>query len=339
MELSQPVQEETEEAREGTAAHWVCAQSLVGVTEFPQAAPNGVEITEEMVDAGAMWVDDVATRMVPGAIMNIERTFRVPEVHEQCWGTPDLDIVVPQLMKLYIDDFKFGHKPVDPEWNWQLACYTSGRLSELRQQGILINEIEWTIIQPRAYGHPPIKKWSLNLHTIHEMESQLRAAAVNAMSPNPKMVPSAESCRNCRAAGSCPALQYVTLALTDKAFQATPMNLDAASAARELAKLDEACDVMIARLDALKEQAAAMIKRGERFPGWALEPASGRTVWNIPDDQVIQIGTMFGASLAKAPKAITPTQAKKLLAPDVLSAYSTRQNGSLKLTKTKGWKE
>lgn len=335
MELSQPTQEETEEARNGTAAHWVGAQFLMGRTELPQFAPNGVEIDDEMLDAAGLWASDVAERIMPGHIVRIESAIRAPDIHEQCFGTPDLQIIAIRQNKLFVDDFKYGFRPVEAEWNWQMACYTSGILTEFPD----ITDVEWRIIQPRAYGHDPIKVWRPTMMHLGEMFQQLSEAADNALSPNPKLVPSPEACRDCAAAHCCPALQYLTLAYMDVSFSAIPMNLDAMSLARELNKLEAAFTLMQARLDGLREQAGAMIKRGSRVPGWTLEPTVGKLAWTIPDAQVIQTGQLFGVNLAKDQKAITPTQAKKLLPPDVLTAFSDRRNGSMKLMKSKGWKE
>ena len=333
MEMSQPKQEETEEARNGTAAHWVGVQYLQRRTDLPPIAPNGVEITDEMIEVAEKWCEDVFARIIPGDIVHIEHPIHIPRIHEQCRGTPDLVIISPARLKLFVDDFKFGFRPVDPEWNWQLACYTSGTLSKFGALGI--HDIEWKIIQPRAYGHPTVKSWSLGLPTVNEMEVQLRGAACDALSPNPKLVASADACVNCAAAHCCHALQHATLGLTDKAFSAIPMRQDGIALGRELSVLEDAIKLMEARRDGLRGQTEAMIRAGERVPLWTVQAGPGRTIWSIPDKEVIDLGKVFGVNLAKEPKVLTPTQSGKLLSSDVVKSYSTYRNGSLKLVKSK----
>ena len=60
MQAAQPPEEETEESREGTAAHWLLEQILLKLTVPADAiAPNGVPINDEMRAAVRELVDDV----------------------------------------------------------------------------------------------------------------------------------------------------------------------------------------------------------------------------------------------------------------------------------------
>jgi hypothetical protein len=62
-----------------------------------------------------------------------------------------------------------------------------------------------------------------------------------------------------------------------------------------------------------------------------LEESRGRLQWNIPNDQIIGIGEIFGKDLSK-PGVLTPAQAKKEgIDEAVIKQYTSNPSGSLKL--------
>lgn len=92
LPLSQlyPEPEDSPEAMEGAAAHWALEQALRGwIIAEGQIAPNGVVLTDEMVDGAEMAVDYVR-RHAGHAFLSIEHHVAVPRIHAQCWGTPDV---------------------------------------------------------------------------------------------------------------------------------------------------------------------------------------------------------------------------------------------------------
>ena len=83
-----PPQLETEESREGDAAHEIAALAARCKGWTPSGrniASNGVEISEDMLDGAAVWVD-----ALEGYPARIETPVYVRSVHPiKCWGTPD----------------------------------------------------------------------------------------------------------------------------------------------------------------------------------------------------------------------------------------------------------
>lgn len=338
MELSAPPEEESEEARNGTAAHWV-GQKLIQMQPIPQYAPNGVFIDDEMRDAAELYAADAVAMTIAcgrNEIAFVEVQVAIPQVHEQCWGTPDLVMLDVPNCVLYIWDFKYGHKPVDAERNWQLACYAAHYLGNTQH---IITDVVFRIVQPRCYGHPPIKEWRVNRSTIEPMVWELHNAAKAALSEHAKLVPSVDHCEDCRTRHNCPALQFVSFGATDRAFSPVPLDLPAAALGRELVALTNAADLLNARLDGLQQQAERLIRSGQRVPGWSMASNAGKLKWTVPDADIINIAYMMGMDIRKPAQAITPTQAKKVLPEEVVKAYSDRPNGSLKLVQTTGWKE
>lgn len=357
MEIMAPItDDETEQARTGTAAHWVAAELLMGRgQQLPKVAPNGVEIDDEMLEAAAIYVDHVLSIIPaghPAEFIRIEQPVAIKRVHEQNSGTPDLSVLIPDALALHIWDFKYGHLNVEAERNWQIADYATGLLDfytpappppgvswQPSDRRYTINEVHFHVVQPRAFGHPDVKTWVAPASLVRDqLASELRAAALNALSPNATLCPGADHCRDCRARPTCKALQYVVLGLTEMLFKAIPIPLDPEVMGRELSYLKEGFKLYKALIDGLEQQVESMVRRGQRVPGWALEGTTGRLKWTIPDADVIALASAMGYNVAKEPTAITPTQAKRLLPDAVIDACSTRPPGGLKLVKSKGWK-
>ena len=98
-------QEDTEESKEGTAAHWV-AWGVHAGQEMREGmvAPNGVIVTLEMLDGAEMLVAEINKLKDP----KIEQTVIIPRVHANCFGTPDVWSFNRDTMLLTVIDYKFG---------------------------------------------------------------------------------------------------------------------------------------------------------------------------------------------------------------------------------------
>jgi hypothetical protein len=121
MQQQYPAPDSTPEAAEGEAAHWVLAEYSAG--RFPdvnQIAPNGIPVTEEMIEGAELWCDFVGTPQ------HVEE--RLPASHDldpDNWGTPDgwsyRPVPVPGSDVvggvIELADYKFGHRFVDVYMN------------------------------------------------------------------------------------------------------------------------------------------------------------------------------------------------------------------------------
>ena len=89
-----------------------------------------------------------------------------------------------------------------------------------------------------------------------------------------------------------------------------------------------------ARVDGLRELTLANLRAGAAIPYYHAELSKPRQQWNVPIDQVVAIGEMFGKSLIK-PGVITPSQAKKLgVDESIIKNYSFTPVGAMKLVAT-----
>ncbi len=321
----------TEEQQEGDAAHWVALQMSQGVTPRVGAlAPNGVPVTDDMIDGGTIWADTVGPYGVA------EVPVLIPRIHPtECWGTPDnrrwdgIDGV------LRVFDYKFGHDFVEVFENWQTTAYASGILDTLELDGYDDQHVwvEHVIVQPRSYhADGPVRSWKERAIDLRARVNVAWSAAHAALAPNPEANTGPE-CIHCPARHECRTLQLAAGRIAEMMGRGERTNMPAAAVGVELTILDRAAELLDARRTGLKAQAEAMIRRGERVPGWAVEHGAGRLAWlpDAPVTELVGMGDVMGVDLRKPVALITPTQAKKLIDATVIDAYASRPKTAAKL--------
>lgn len=345
LEAAYPETETTPEAAEGEAAHWAAAEMLSGrLVDIGQIAPNGVVLTQEMVEGADLYYDDVEAELKPyGATPQqgaIEQRVAIPRVHPQAFGTPDYAVWL-RLGSLLVYDYKFGHRFVEVYENPQLIEYVAGLLDGLVKQGYDDRNIDVTvkIVQPRAYHRSgPIRAWSFKASDIRAHINIASTAAHEALGPDPRQRVGPECC-DCRARHACVTLQRAAMRDLDEAGREQPLDLPPAALGLELKMLREGIRRLEARASGLEEQALAQIKRGASVPGWTVEHGAGRQRWAKPAAEVLAVGQMFGVDLARPVEPITPLQAVKAgLPPEMLAAMAETPRGGAALVADDGSK-
>jgi hypothetical protein len=330
-------QADTPETLEGHAAHWVFAEMLAGrIVCEGQVAPNGVVVTEEMVEGAELVVDTVRARIPAGTVLHVEEPVAIGRIHAQCWGTPDIWAFYG--VTLEVIDYKFGHRFVDEYENDQGIAYTAGiidHLAELMQKGPgLIDQmikVNFTVIQPRCfYKGAPVRTWSVLASDLRAHINQLTNAAGVALAPNPPAVTNPE-CGDCPGRHACPALQQAAYYDAEFAVRSSPVELPPAAASLELKMLERSLERLQARVEGMREAVAAYIRQGHSVPWHRTEQGYGRQQWTMPVDQVLAMGSLMGVDLSK-PGVKTPKQALKSGVDEaVIKAYSITPLGSIKL--------
>jgi hypothetical protein len=340
MNARYPELEQGAEAMEGTAAHWVFEEMLFNrpIAEG-MVAPNGVSVTEEMLEGGEVYAAAVSEAYQSLASVShyfIERRVMIPRVHENNWGTPDTWIFghnpTSGRAKLVVLDYKFGHEFVEVFENWQLVDYTCGLLDELGIDGIAdqLTDVEFVVVQPRSYHRDgPVRTWRTTASNLRGHFNKLRGAAEAAHMPKPIATPSA-ACKHCPGRHACEALQRSAYEAADMAFHSAPHEMSPEAAGLELRMLLRAQARLAARISGHSEQIEHVLRTGGRNPYFQLEQTLGRLGWARPVQEILELGKLCGADLSK-PQAITPTQAKKLIDPALVDLYSERGNAGLKL--------
>lgn len=338
-------QDPTDDTREGEAVHWLSESALLNgsftldVANAGIVAPNGVIITEDMLDAATVYVDDVMDDMVEYQT-HVEEKVVMPEIHSECWGTPDAWRFNPRSLTLKIWDLKYGHGSVSPRENWQMIAYALGILKKINRNGNPLDEhhikVEFRIVQPRCYdGEGPVKIWTIPATELRGHINRLNDAAHLAMKGDAK-ISAGMHCKYCTARHLCPALLRTSANAADYAGQAVHRVMPPEALAYEISVLRRAESLIKFRKEALEEEAMARITGGMMVPGLTARSGKSRSKWTKPNKEVIAMCGMMGVDVKKAEEPLTPAQTiaefKKLgVDPEVISSYHGRKSTSLKL--------
>lgn len=337
MEALYPEDEDSEAAREGTAAHFVASEMIHGRTPaVGTTAPNGVAVTVEMIECAQDFARDVMDTLAaasPGSTVHIEETIPA-RVNPRNWGTPDAVVVDWKRKIIYIWDYKFGHRYVDIFENWQLLNYL---FLKLHVSGVSV--LEWqdwtamlTICQPRNY-HPngPMREWRVTGAKLEPYWSDLRGALA-AADVDDAPLKTGEWCRDCNGRHACPALQRAAMSAVDLSLQGQPVDLPNDALGLELVIIREAMKRLGARATGLEEQALFALRNGKSVPHWRNDYSSGRERWKAPVAEVIALGDLLGVDVRAPVAALTPKQAaKKGIDRAVIEAYSETPRGAMAL--------
>lgn len=331
LEAAFPEDEESEEAREGTAAHWYLSEALQGRTHpVGTIAENGVPVTAEMIEHVTPLVEHVLyTQSQTDAELHVEqRVSMALGVHPDNWGTCDAFLYEPATRTIYIWDFKYGYGYVDHIRNWQMIDYAQG---VLEYYGLAPGaaSVSMTIYQPRCYHRgEPLRTWTITGEEHRALINDLHQRA-KLVSPNAAAT-TGPACKNCKGRVACEANQRMVGSALDVTLRTTSEPLTGRALGAEYATLIEAEERIKARRVGLE----AAIKSNPAGTGWVPEQGYGRDKWTAPVEQVVELGEMFGVDLKKPTEVITPVQARKLgVDAEVIKAYSVKPRGEVKLVR------
>lgn len=326
-----PESEDSEDAKDGQAAHWAAAEMLAGrVVSDGQITPAGRVLTLEMVEAAEEFFEEVTQTTGPNwpRLVVSEQPVNLSRILPGMWGTPDARATLTPRLR-YVWDFKFGHRYVDPFENWQLLCYA---LADDHAREDPNGTVVLKIVQPRSYHRSgTVRTWRLSVAQLEPYRQRLAQAAAAAMSPGATLT-TGPACFDCSARHACPAYQAAGYEAAEVAGQPQVTELTPAALGLELRNLWRAADRIKGRITGLAAQAEALHARGVPVPFTEMQPGRASTVWTLPPAEVIATASLLGVNLAKPPAAITPRQAEAAgFAPELVAAYSKTVPGALKL--------
>lgn len=342
LEALYPEDEDSPEAREGTAAHFYVTEFLEGrVHGVGVLAPNGHPLDIDMVQNGKLYIDDVMAElasMAPGDVYGVEtKVFPHGLVHPENEGTPDTWLVSFARKRAILWDYKYGHKYVTPYHFWQGIDYLAGLFEkyELGETDVRDWAISIRVVQPRNF-HPTgqVRTWETSGAVIWKLIEHLSAAAHAAKVPGAP-TRTGEWCRDCDARHACPAAATVAAWACDVAGESVPMELPLPALGRELQRLTIAKARLEARIMGLTEIAVANLRLGRDVYGWEMGFVDSQERWRVPAAQVLALGASLGVNLEN-PKPAPPGEAKKLfkaagLPVEILSEFLEKPTGAAKL--------
>lgn len=337
---------ETEQTRNGTAAHWVAAVCLNnwrrgGVPDprgmVGEVCPeNGVVIDDAMAEGAAVYVSDVVDTLgpIPGGREALVVEFRVhmPRVHRENWGTLDAAAVLPGIV--YLWDYKHGHAKVEAPGNLQLIDYLEG----LREMLSVPDHarIVARVVQPFAYNpRGPISEWRGVMCDIHDSVLMLNARA-REVYDRPTLT-SGPHCKYCPARGVCSALRGAAYNVIDVVNG--PLEFDRMGGADLRVERDilaRGAEMLKARLDAIEDELTHRVKSGDGSTGLSLAAVPGRLKWSVDPEQAIAALAVLGVDIRKS-HCDTPSQARQRLPPEMRNGFDsavkriTKRDSTLKL--------
>ena len=352
---SSVIDTETQQSREGTAAHWVGAECLIAWRDAAEGCPstsdwigktaeNGVIIDSKMAEGASILVQDVLdVAQQHGALraIMIEHRVHMPQIHPENWGTLDVCIWFEGGGVLYVWDYKHGHRETRAEGNWQMIDYVAGLYNELKIDGLQdqLVTVRMRIVQPFCYTSPhDVDEWAVKLSELRGYFNQLHAKAHEALSDSPTMT-SGKHCRDCAAVGPCAVSRRGRYSYIDYVNEPYEMdNMNDADLAVERGILRDGLAAARARLEAIEDELAHRVSGGSTGSGLALKTNPGRLKWTVPVEQAIAFVGAFGVDVS-VPGALTPTQSTEKIPAamrpafkQAVEAITTRPPGSLKLT-------
>lgn len=315
---------------EGTAFHGVAFDIAAGRKLWREGdvVDTGlatIDVDDFMLDCAAEYIGEIVSWGIPAYM---EYPLHCALIHQQCGGTPDAFAIDYNRRKIKLMDAKYGYRPVNPVQSKQLGCYLAGIVGTFNLGGEW--EVEFTIYQPRTPGES-FKRWTFPLSEFMEgLLVVLQTGAWNAM--NAAALRAGEHCEYCPAAAFCPALRQAGLQVLDVIDVTHSVVLTPHELVFELQMLERAETMLKQRKAALEEEGLFRHKAGEIFPGRTVGNGQSRRRWREgADATVIAMAQVLGRdSVAKPAKAITPTQAEKILGPELVALYSERPQGKLK---------
>jgi len=320
-----PPDEDTSLRDEGDAAHWLVEQEFNGFATMDslvdRQAPNGVFITPSMVELCEQYLRD--TKAMGGWVeLDTSYTREVWEIRGRS------DHLALATTVLYVNDFKFGWKIVEPEKNWTLIWHAVSWI--IMNPAAHLEEIVFRIYQPRPY-HPEgnVREWRIPLSELYVLWDELQ----NALN-NPKhIVCSSVHCDTCPAVTQCPAAQIANMNCIDVAEKAFDSHVNNEQLSFMLDQTSRAMKMLEKAHDAYVELASFRIRSGQSVPEYSMQSDLSNKQWKkglTPDI----MKTIVGIDLSKQTDLITPNQAKKLgVDENVVEILSERNNKGFKLVR------
>lgn len=323
-----------EDREYGIAAHFVAMSVLFGLQSDPvewvdRQAPNGTYVTPDMVENVGKILDTLAAR---GYVAQAERALELPCDFE-CGGytirvRPDHIAYDAGSETLYVDDFKFGFRIVEPGDNWTLIAQALGMC---KLKGWQPTKIVFTIHQPRAY-HPDGPTRSATITSAElvalmvTLDMRLRALTDTLMT--------GPHCKNCRALSHCGAARLAGYNAIEASTIAFVEDIPNDVLSYELDNLYRARDAINNKLEAYEELAKHRLhESGTSVPGWMIEQSLGNRA-PLPGLTPEAIALMTGKSVDEITtrKLITPAAMERLkIDEQIVAAISYRPKTGEKL--------
>lgn len=289
---------ETEYSRAGTAAHKVaemCLRKDVDPDMWQGMTIEGVEITEEMVEAVRVYTDHcrevikgIKGFQAAGGVSQywIEHKFSLAKLNPPgpMFGTSDFDWYDPIEKALHVVDYKNGSGVVvEVVGNIQLYYYALGVV--LEHPELDIDSVWIWIIQPNApHTEGVVRYEKIDYIDLLGYAGFLMDRARATLDPNAPLV-AGSHCRFCPAAADCPELRKRTQVIAQTAFDVMPAETPPAPETLsndQLGRLLPLLPIVEGWADAVRAESYRRAHSGEEIPDHKIVEKQPRRYWVSP---------------------------------------------------------
>jgi hypothetical protein len=324
MTRLEPYEPDESVEEEGNAAHWLVEQMFklpaLDINSFlNKEAPNGVFITTEMLEHCERYIQDINAL---GGSVEVHTTLRFETFDIR--GRADHIAVVNSV--LYINDFKYGWRIVEPEMNWTLIWHA---LAFMHRESPPVDEIVFRIYQPRPF-HPlgNVREWRINRAKLSEL-----TVILNSTCSNPQQVLNSGShCYRCPSLAVCPAAQIASMNSIDVSQKTFDSHVNNEQLSFMLDQTSKAIKTLEQSRTAYEELASHRIKAGQTVPEYSMQTDLSQKQWKKGlTAEIMQ--TITGLDLSKK-QLVTPNQAETLgVNKKVIETLTERNTKGLKLVR------
>lgn len=303
------VNNESNVAAEGTAAHALCEHKLKKALHMRSKRPVSVYNSDEMEEHSDAYVEfvmeqlELAKQSCTDPLILIEQRLDFSCYVPQGFGTGDSIIIADK--KLHIIDFKYGMGVlVDAVDNPQMKLYALGAL-EIYDSLYDIEEVFMTIFQPRREN---VSTWTIRVEDLKDWaEKELKPKAKKAYDGEGEYLPG-EWCTFCRAAVKCRARAEEKLKLAQSEFKLPPLLTD--SEIEEV--LSKLSDLTKWANEIIAYATDAAVNHGKEWHGFKV--VEGRSVRKYKDeDAVAEVAKANGYKDIFRQSLITLTEMERLM--------------------------
>lgn len=321
--------EPNDDAKEGTAAHWLLKECLHGRiadvrTMLNTVSPLGVFITSEVIDACLkfMQVIDQSCRInwiEHDCSFNLSDQMRISARLDYAEYNFEQEV-------LHIYEFKYGWRIVEPFEHYPMIAYALGLLKRCKYP---VKEINLHVVQPRPYHMDGFHRvWTVTAEQFDTYANYLTRTLMNLQ----QTVVTGEHCANCELMSFCPAFAKATNAAIDCSTQSRGDNISNQALSTQLDILARAKNVIAQREKSLQELARFRLKQGQQIANYSLEMGVGNREWK--EFMNVQMAVAFMGNSVIKQEIITPTQALKSGVDEtIIEMFSARPNTGLKLVR------
>jgi hypothetical protein len=279
----------------GTVAHEIAADCLNAsqdawefAGEERQEEGFTFEVDDEMTECIQVYLDAVREDLRKyGGSLHVERKEVLTEIDEECGGTMDAGFLgADNVARGY--DFKSGFVFVDEEWNKQLLIYGLELVYKVlnKTQRKKVKEFELVIVQPRAYGHAPVRRFRISIEELQKwMDEVLKPAVAATKDPEAPLV-FGSWCTNhyCPALAHCPVANAKASEVIEAAQIAKPVDRVNEEELGEILALKK---VVAAFFKSREQRAFEFLMKNRPVPGQKLVKADKRRVWKAAADDSV----------------------------------------------------